>query len=71
VNANTIISFFAVAAALAAFWFAWKFTEGKPTGRTAAMIGAAAFSLLAAAVVYGFTNSGFSGRPTHPVEQPR
>jgi uncharacterized membrane protein len=71
VNANTIIGLLAVAASLAAFWFAWKLTEGKPTGRIAAMIGAVALSLLAVAVVYGFTNSGFSGRPTHSGEQPR
>jgi hypothetical protein len=71
VNATTIIGLLAVAASLTAFWAAWKFTEGKPTGRIAAMIGAAALSLLAAFVVFGFSNSGFSGRPTHPVEQPR
>ena len=48
---------------LSAFWFAWKMTRDKPTGRVAAMIGALSVSLLAAGVVYAF-NRGLSGSPS-------
>ncbi len=51
---GALIGFLGVAVSLAAFWFAWKMTKGKPTARVAAMIGAVSVSLLTAAVTREF-----------------
>ena len=66
---GAMIGFLGAAISLAAFFFAWKMTKGKPTARVAAMIGAVSVSLLTAAVTREFMRE-LDKQAVRPVDQP-
>ena len=66
---SVMIGFLGLAVSLAAFFLAWKMTQGKPTARVAALIGAVSVSLLTAAVTREFMRE-LEKQAVRPVDQP-
>lgn len=67
---GVMIAIAGLAVCLMVWWFAFSMTQGKPTGRVAAIIGAMSLTILTAVVVYNL-NRAAKGQPTGTVIQSR
>ena len=67
---GTLISIVGMLVCLATFFFAFRMTRDKPTGRVAALIGAVSLSLLTTFVVYNL-NRSLEGQAARSTQQLR